>query len=287
MVRLQLQSKHLMNALLIPTPLFTVLCLLYGCHMFVQPTDAGERMIARGEYGAAILSLSALEGRKPTPEHLPRLMARAHRSRAAQHLRTQSCERAFEDFEAAAKREPRLALNYQLTEACFRRSQTPIPVALARVLFELGDLRTQILKPLLTQAVEQKHYAQAQSLARTLAARNHWTEDTAKWLAREATKRKELRIARFWLLKLINRVRDDAYLLTRAAITCAQLRDDQLAHQFFSRAYRLSPSNRVILSPWRESCRRRNDSKCLSQIELLLQEKPQDRGLRPLPKSRR
>ncbi len=276
-----------MNAPLIPTTLFTLLGILYGCHMFVTPTDAGERMIAKGEYAAAISSLSKLETRKPTPEDLPRLLARAHRSRAAHHLQTHACEHAFEDFEAAAKREPRLPLNYQLTEACFRRSRTPLPVALARVLFDLGDLRTQILKPLLTQAVEQQEYAKAQSLARTLAARNHWTEDNAKWLAREATKRNDLRIARFWLLKLINRAPEDAYLLTRTAITCAQLKDDQLAHQFFSRAYRLSPSNRVILAPWRESCLRRDDSKCLRQIDLLLKEKPQDRGLRPLPRSRR
>jgi tetratricopeptide (TPR) repeat protein len=266
---------------------FGFICLMTlfttGCQLLVSPTDTGARHLGAGDYSKAIESLNAIE---PSSQSR-RLLARAHRTRAAQSLKQHRCTQALKDLEAAAAFEPRFMLDYQLTDRCFSKAKQPPPVALAEVLIESGDTRTRVLTVLLAKAYAAETFEQTNQYARTLVSRNVWKADIARWLAKKSMQLQKDSDARFWLLKLVTRQTTDAYLLSRLAMTCARLKDDELAHRYFSAAWTLKPGNRVLLSPWRAVCARRKDAACVAHIDAQTSAPGQDRQLRPLLKSKR
>ena len=264
---------------------FIILMVLFttGCQLLVSPTDHGARHLGAGDYSKAIESLASIE---PTSDSR-RLLARAYRTRSAQSLEHHRCTKALEDLEAAAELEPRFKLNYQLTDRCFSKAKQPPPLALAQVLLEGGDTRTRVLTVLLADAHASETFEQTNQYARTLISRNVWKPNIAQWLAKKSMQLKRDHDARFWLLKIVTRTPGDAYLLSRLAMTCARLKDDELAHRYFKAAWTLKPGNRVLLSPWRTVCARRKDKACIAHIDAQSSPTGQDRGLRPLLKSKR
>lgn len=260
-----------------------LLLLLTGCNLLVSPTDTGARHLSAGDYSKAITSLNGLA----SSNLKNRLLARAYRTRADTLLHEKQCAPALADLESAAKLEPRLKLNYQLADHCFRSINTAPPLVLAQFLFEGGDTRTRILAVLLADAFKTKAFTQANQFARTLVSRNVWQADTARWLAKESLQQKRYSDGRFWLLKLVTRETPTAYVLTRLAMTCAYLKDDILAHRYFAQAWTLKPGNPVILVPWRAVCERRGDAECIARIDAQRSPIDQSRQLRPLLKSRR
>ena len=260
-----------------------LLYLCTGCQLLVAPTDTGERHLSSGQHSAAIDALKPL----PVSSERNRLLARSYRTRASGFLRSKRCELALNDLESAAELEPRLKLDYQLTDRCFATAQKPPPVVLAQFLFDGGDTRTRVLSVLLSAALTDKVFDTANQLARTLVSRNVWQAETAHWLARTALAQKRLSDGRFWLLKLVTREKPTAYLLTRLAMTCAQLKDDNLAHRYFSEAWSLKPGNPVILTPWRKVCKRLGNQSCVARIDAQNSPGQLDRQLRPLLKSKR
>lgn len=254
-----------------------------GCQLLVSPTDIGARHLSTGAYSKAIAALNSIE---PSAQS-HRLLARALRTRAAQSLKSLRCKAALQDLESAAQFESRLKLDYQLTDRCFSNAKQPPPIALAQFLFEGGDTRTRVLNVLLSHARASDAFEQTNQLARTLVSRNVWQADTARWLAQKSMQNKQDSDARFWLLKLVTREAADAYLISRLAMTCARLKDDELAHRYFKAAWTLKPGNKVLLAPWRSVCNRRGDTACVAHIDAQSVVPNQDRRLRPLLKSKR
>ena len=286
MVRAQLQPKHRMR-LFILTKCCLVLVLLSGCQLFQGSTHRAELFMGSGQYDAAISELSAREVDGPKDQTVQKLLARAYRSRAAQYLRSKDCQAALNDYEAAARRSPRLALNYRLTESCFRETKLVVPTNLAHILFTFGDLKTETLKIVLKDYMERSLFDKAEPVARTLAARQVWNEADAKSLASHAIEKEVYHAARYWLLKLVRRQPTDAYLMTRAAMVSMALKDYETANRLFTRVHHVRPENRVILSSWRQACTELGRTVCVQRIDGLLKPVSTERELRALPKSRR
>ena len=240
-----------------------------------------------GQYDAAIAELSEQESTAPTDKEVRELLARAYRSRAAQNLKSHDCQAALDDYESAAQRRPRLALNYRLTEACFEGRQLAVPTNLAHILFTFGDLKTETLKIVLKDYMDRRLFDKADPVARTLAARQVWSEADAKSLASHAMEKEVYHAARYWLLKLVRRQPTDAYLMTRAAMVSMALKDYATANRLFARVHHMRPENRVILVNWRKACSALGRTICVQRINGLLKPASMDRELRALPKSRR
>ena len=286
MVRAQLQPKHHMHFLNL-TKYCSVLLLLSGCQVFQGSTHHAEIYMGSGQYDAAISELSVREANAPNDREVRRLLARAYRSRAAKNLNIHDCQAALNDYESAAKREPRLALNYRLTEACFERRHLTVPTNLAHILFTFGDLKTETLKIVLKDYLARSLFEKADPVARTLAARQVWSEAHAKSLANHAMENEVYHAARYWLLKLVRRQPTNAYLMTRAAMVSMALKDYATANRLFTRVHHMRPENRVILVSWRKACSALGRRTCVQRINGLLNPTTTDRELRALPKSRR
>ena len=257
--------------------------LLTSCGLFFSPTDKGENLMAAGLYSEAIQALRST----PRSAQRERLLARAFRIRAAKNLKRGDCKTAISDLEAAAQLEARVKVDYQQVDRCFAKAKRPPPLPVARFLYQSGDTRTRILNVLLTQAISAQNFTEANQLARSLAARNIWKLQHAQWLARMSIQQSTLSDARFWLLKLVSNEPENAYLLTRLAITCSQLNDNELAHLYFGRAWAVSPGNAVLAREWHTVCTRRKDHRCLEMLNAHTDATNDDRKLRPLLKSKR
>lgn len=286
MVRVQLQPKHRMRLSQV-TYLYPVIFLLTACQVFQGQTHRAEVLIGSGDYDSAIIELTALLEDGETVPSVQSLLARAHRARAALHLQKRNCDAALSDYETSGRITTRLPLNYRLTEACFRQKKQPLPVNLAHILFEIGDVRTHVLKALLYDYVSRSLYREAEPIARTLAARQFWRVSDAKWLAREAERQGIYHAARYWLLKLVYKRPKDAYLLTRTAMVSMAVKDYKMANRFFTRAHQAQPKNRVFFNRWREACKQLKHRDCIARIDSLLEPDVKDRQLRALPRSKR
>ena len=286
MVRVQLQPKHLMRLPQV-TYLYPVIFLLAACQVFQGQTHRAEVLIGAGDYDSAIVALTTLSENGEKTVSVQSLLARAHRARAALHLQKRNCDAALSDYEASGRITDRLPLNYRLTEACFRQNNQRLPTNLAHILFKIGDVRTHVLKTLLDDYLSRSLYRKAEPIARTLAARQFWRVQDARWLAREAESQGIFRAARYWLLKLVFKSPKDAYLLTRTAMVSMALNDYQMANRFFTRAHQAQPNNRVFFDSWREACERIKRQDCTARIDRILQPDVEDRRLRALPRSKR
>ena len=286
MVRVQLQPKHPM--LIHKLSKWCLLSLLMGgCQLFQGPTHRAELFLGAGQYDEAIEELSQREVTDPEDDNVQQLLARAYRSRAAMRLSEKDCAAALSDYESAASRSPRLSLNYRLTEACFTKRQQPVPPNLAQILLTFGDLKTATLTVALRDLMNRNELAKAEPIARTLAARQVWNESDARLLAAHALDKEIYHAARYWLLKLVWRRPNDAYLMTRAAMVSMELKDYETAHRLFTRVYSERPKNRVFLASWRKACTALELSTCIRRIDELLKPASVERELRALPKSRR